>query len=217
MCTAHSWDPVLPHLTVPVVAIDLPGRGNRPADPMTVTLDDCVRAVIESADEAGFDRFAVVAHSLGGVTATETAFRHPDRVAQLTYVGALVPAPGECAAVIQTGALLPPTELVTIEEKLAKAIFGTDLNDEQWALTWEAFVPDAPDVLNASVTGYPNGVPITYISMTDDMPVPPSMVEQMIANLGGRVDHRVLKTGHMVMTSKPRELAALIDDAVTRV
>ena len=24
MCTANSWDPVLPHLTMPVVAIDLP-------------------------------------------------------------------------------------------------------------------------------------------------------------------------------------------------
>jgi hypothetical protein len=38
----------------------------------------------------------------------------------------------------------------------------------------------------------------------------------MIANLGPGVDHRVLPAGHIVMASKPPELAAIINDVVGR-
>lgn len=46
--------------------------------------------------------------------------------------------------------------------------------------------------MNARLSGYPDGVPITYVSMTDDVPVPPALAEQMVANLGAGVEHRVL-------------------------
>lgn len=39
----------------------------------------------------------------------------------------------------------------------------------------------------------------------------------MIANLGPDVDHRVLSAGHIVMVTKPRELAEIINDVVGRV
>ena len=70
---------------------------------------------------------------------------------------------------------------------------------------------------NAQLTGYPRGVPITYVSMTDDVGVPPALAKQMIANLGPDVDHRVLSAGHIVMVTKPRELAEIINDVVGRV
>jgi carboxypeptidase C (cathepsin A) len=41
-----------------------------------------------------------------------------------------------------------------------------------------------------------------------------ALAEQMITNLGDGVDHRRLSAGHMVMVSKPRELAELINDVV---
>ena len=71
------WDPVRPFLSAPSIAVDLPGRGKHPADLAKVTLDDSVAAVLGDADDAGFDRFVLVGHSLGGVTITETAVRHP--------------------------------------------------------------------------------------------------------------------------------------------
>jgi pimeloyl-ACP methyl ester carboxylesterase len=98
--SAACWGPVVEHLSSPAVAVDLPGRGSRPADIMAVTLDDCVTAVVDAADQAGLGRFVLVGHSLGGVVITETACRYPDRVAGRVYVGALVPAPGACAATV---------------------------------------------------------------------------------------------------------------------
>ena len=77
--SAACWAGVIEHLAAPSVAVSLPGRGGRPADILSVTLDDCVDAVLESADRAGFARFVLIGHSLGGVVVTETARKNPVR------------------------------------------------------------------------------------------------------------------------------------------
>ena len=38
----------------------------------------------------------------------------------------------------------------------------------------------------------------------------------MIANIGTEVDHRVLSAGHIVMVTKPRELAEIINEVANR-
>jgi hypothetical protein len=50
--------------------------------------------------------------------------------------------------------------------------------------------------------------------MTEDVGVPPALAKQMIANLGVEVDHRVLSAGHIVMVTRPRELAQVINEFV---
>ena len=153
--------------------------------------------------------------TLGGVTVTETAWRHPERVAALVYIGAIVPAPGESAA-MAIGVDMPPGPRMPTEER-ARMFFGNDMPDGQWAEHWKTLVPESAILWNSQLTGYPRGVPITYVSMTDDVGVPPALAKQMIANLGPDVDHRVLSAGHIVMVTKPRELAEIINDVVGRV
>jgi pimeloyl-ACP methyl ester carboxylesterase len=206
------WDEVLPLLPGPVTAVDLPGRGRRPTDLEKVTLDDCVDAVIEDADAQGFEQFVLVGHSLGGVTITETAFRHPERVASLVYVGALVPGPGQSAAEIMTGG--PLDAMPVLPEELARALFGTGLDDDTWAEHYAGLVPDAPGIINAQLTGYPSGLPITYVSMTLDQPVPPPVALQMVANLGPSADHRVIaEAGHTIMVTHPAVIADILNEA----
>ena len=36
-------------------------------------------------------------------------------------------------------------------------------------------VPDAVGIMNATLSGYPSGMPITYVNMTQDVPVPPAL------------------------------------------
>ena len=214
--SAPCWDRVVEHLKAPAVAVDLPGRGSRSADITTVTLQDCVQSVVDSADRAALDRFVLVGHSLGAVTITEIASRFPERVAELVYVGGLVPAPGRSAATIMFGEDLPAGEPRTTTEERAKMFFANDMTDEQWVAVWDGFVPESASLWNARLTGYPSGIPITYVSMTDDVGVPPALAKQMIANLAADVDHRVLSAGHIAMITKPRELAAIINDVVGR-
>jgi pimeloyl-ACP methyl ester carboxylesterase len=154
----------------------------------------------------------LVGHSIGGVTITETAWCHPQRVTHLAYVGAIVPARGMSASTVMTGVDLPPADPVVVDQALAKTLFANDLTDQQWNEYWQGSVPEAAGIMNARLSGYPQDIPATYISMTDDVPVPPALAEQMIANLGARVDHRVISGGHLVMASKPRELAAVINE-----
>ncbi len=211
--SATCWLRVVEHLTAPSVAVDLPGRGSRPADVLSVTLDECVQAVVESADEAGFDRFVLVGHSLGGVVITETTQRCRGRVAALVYVGALTPVPGANAAGVIFGDDLPTSEPRTTTEGRAKAFFANDMSDEQWGEVWSQFVPESPLLWNARVSNYPEDVPVTYVSLTDDVGVPPELAQRMIANIGAPVHHVVLLAGHIVMVTKPQELANAINRA----
>lgn len=212
MTSSTRWAPLLPYLDRPHVAVDLPGRGRRPQDLATVTLDDCVAAVLEDADAAGFDRFCLVGLSMGGVTITETAFRHPERISALVYVAALVPAAGQSAAemmgVTIEGDVLQPQA----DEAAARAYFAGDMTDEQWTEHWRNVVPDAASLLKSKVSGHATGIPVTYIGCKRDVPVPPALVERMLPNLWNPTFHE-LDCSHSVMTVKPKELAAILNDA----
>jgi pimeloyl-ACP methyl ester carboxylesterase len=209
MHTSRCWADVTPLLDSPAVAVDLPGRGTQPADLETVSLDDCITAVLDAADRAGFERFALVGHSLGGVTITETAYRHPSRVTQLVYIGALVPPPGSSASIVMTGADLET--MGPMPEEAARALFGNDLTDEQWDAHYRGLVPDAVGIMNARLSGYPTGLPITYVNMSRDVPVPPALAEQIIANLGPGVVRHTIDAGHIVMVSQPERLAEILN------
>ncbi len=213
--SSSCWNAVLPHLNGKVVAVDLPGRGDRRADLATVTLRDCVNAVVDGADKAGLDQFVLVGHSIGGVTITETAVWHPERVARLIYVGGLIPPPGGSASIVMAGSDFPPGELPMIDEAVARALFGNDLNEAQWREYWASFVPETAGVMNARLSGYPRDIPITYVSLTDDAAVPPAVATQMISNLRAEVERLVLTAGHTIMLSKPEELANIINARTT--
>jgi pimeloyl-ACP methyl ester carboxylesterase len=201
-------------LELPTVAVDLPGRCARPGDLATIGLDDCVAAVLDEADRAGFGRFALIGHSLGGVTITETGYWHPDRVSHLIYVGALVPGRGSTAARLMIGDDMEG-EMKPMGDQLARSLFGNDLTDEQWTEHATGIVPDAPGIMNAALSGYPTGIPITYVGMSQDVPVPPALADQMVANLGPGVDRRTIDAGHTVMVSQPDELAAIINEVAS--
>jgi pimeloyl-ACP methyl ester carboxylesterase len=214
MHTAACWEALLPLLDLPACAVDLPGRRTRPADLSQVGLESCVAAVIEEADAAGLDSFALVGHSLGGITITEMGYLYPDRICHLVYVGALVPPPGSSASILMTGADMETMD--AMPEDVARALFGNDLTEAQWVAHFRTMVPDAVGIMNARLSGYPTSVPITYINMSQDVPVPPALAEQMIANLGPNVEHRTIDAGHTVMVSRPDALAEIINAVVAR-
>jgi pimeloyl-ACP methyl ester carboxylesterase len=215
MHTAKCWALVEPMLDLPARAIDLPGRGSRPADLLEVGLDDCVAAVLDEADSAGFARFALVGHSLGGATITETAYRHGERITHLVYIAAIVPPAGSNAARVMMGRDASGSEPLVVSDEFARTAFGNDLSEEQWTAHAASLVADAPGIMNGLISGLPSGIPVTYVNMLDDVPIPPALAEQMVANLGGPVERRTLHAGHTVMVSQPGALADLINAAIT--
>ena len=77
------WDPLLAHLRLPTLAVDLPGRGARPADLRSLTLDDYAVAVAADIHAAGLRRVILVGHSLAGSVAYTVAARNPNAVTHL--------------------------------------------------------------------------------------------------------------------------------------
>jgi pimeloyl-ACP methyl ester carboxylesterase len=82
------WAPQMSRLSVAhrVIALDLPGHGDRADEPFTLNgAADSVAGVI---DEAAGGRAVVVGLSLGGYVAMHLAARSPDRVRGLVLAGA---------------------------------------------------------------------------------------------------------------------------------
>ena len=205
-------------MELPSIAVDLPGRGNRPSNGQAITYAMCAEAVLADADAAGFERFVLVGHSLGGLTISRTALEAPERIARLVYVGALAPPVGVTVSEIfgvdvapgqPDSAMLPAMDL-----DLARTMFAGDMTDEQWALASTSIVDEAVGLFRDSLPAYASGIPTTYIAMTDDVPVPPASAAEMIKQLGPDVDYRQLDAAHNVMLSQPATLAATLHDVL---
>ncbi|WP_067560677.1 alpha/beta fold hydrolase [Halofilum ochraceum] len=91
---AASFEPLAPLLDgIRLVALDLPGHGHsdhRPAG-CHYHFIDYVHDVLGAADALGWERFALLGHSLGGAVATFVAGACPDRITRLTLIEALGP------------------------------------------------------------------------------------------------------------------------------
>ena len=128
------WQLLLPLMKIPSIAVDLPGRGDRPANGVAITYAMCAEAVLADADAAGFDRFMLIGHSMGGLTISRTALEAPERVAHLVYVGALVLPVGMTVA-DKFGVDIAPGQpdsamMPVMDEQLARTMFAGDMTDD---------------------------------------------------------------------------------------
>ena len=68
--SARQWDLVLERMTAPALALDVPGRGDRPADVERLTLPqalDSLASDVGAADAGTAGPVSLVAHSSGGL------------------------------------------------------------------------------------------------------------------------------------------------------
>jgi pimeloyl-ACP methyl ester carboxylesterase len=89
---AASFVPLAPHLhDLDLVAIDMPGHGASVHLPIVADylLLAFVRSAFAAADALGWERFALLGHSLGGVIASLMASAQPQRIERLLTIEAL--------------------------------------------------------------------------------------------------------------------------------
>lgn len=94
---AASFRPMAPMLTgYDLVALDMPGHGRSfhyPAD-AEYSLFSTILDMLAAADALGWERFAVLGHSMGGAIASLLAAAAPDRIGRLFLIEALGPLAG---------------------------------------------------------------------------------------------------------------------------
>jgi pimeloyl-ACP methyl ester carboxylesterase len=229
--TARFWDRLLPHLGVPALAVDLPGRGDRPADLATITVEDEVASVVEDIRARPSDAPVVlVAHSSGGLVVPGVVRTLGPMVAHVVLSAALVPPEGGCgldcmqerhaaglrAAVEDAGragvAITlpgPPED----PEPFRTAYGGEPLDDDTLA-----FVVDPRRCVADTVHHYfqpvrwseAESVPVTYVLNERDRPIPPTLQEAMVRRLPQEAAIVRLHSGHAPAVTAPEVFARVV-------
>jgi pimeloyl-ACP methyl ester carboxylesterase len=173
----------------------------------------------------------VVAHSYGGVVATNAAASDPD-VRGLVYIDAFAPAEGQTLGgiVAESTSVLNVTDPTTVFDVVAYA--GAENGDVDLYLKPEvfhkSFMPDVDPVTRsimlagqrptANFVNYePSGVPAWatlpswYVLGTQDQIVPPALQREQAEQAGSTIVE--VEAGHVPMLSKPLQVAKVIEKA----
>lgn len=231
--TSAYWDLTVPHLRTPHRAVDLPGRGEHPADLHTVTLDDAIRSV--AADAAALDDdLVLVAHSSGGLVVPGVVSVLGDRIRHIVLNAASVPPENgtgiDCMhtrhqdsvraiqAKIEAGERVNSPEQPPPPDRLRKAYGGAELNDHQVEFLRDPvrFVLETYNFYFSAVQwSKAASVPVTYVINVHDRAVPLELQHTMISRLPAPPHIVPLDAGHMPAVTMPEVLAALLDGVAT--
>jgi pimeloyl-ACP methyl ester carboxylesterase len=218
---SRCWDPLLPYLTGPVLAVDLPGRGAHPAALESVTFALCAASVRDDIDAAGFDQVVLVGHSLAGCSMPATIGLLGARVRHAVFVACTVPEHGkssfdtldpEIQDMVRAAGDAAPR---VMDADLAKIVLGDDLTDEQLAWCVDRLVPEAQHLNSDPVDLSPlrTTMPRTWVRTLQDIIIAAPKQLRYAENVGNCpvVD---LGAGHMCMISQPRALAGILSQVV---
>jgi pimeloyl-ACP methyl ester carboxylesterase len=213
--TSEAWDAVRDHLRSPSIAVDVPGRRNRPAALCAVTIEAAAASIVADVDAVTGGEVVLVGHSAGGALLPAIAARLGDRVEHLVFVAGLCAPEG--ARVIDV--LGPGDE----DEAVARAAHARDtypnhmfrpdgvtgwapLDDVRLALALDSF-----NLITQPLTwrGVPP-VPRTFVRPRHDRVQPPELQRRFIEICGASTVIDV-DTGHNPHEDAPAELATILD------
>jgi pimeloyl-ACP methyl ester carboxylesterase len=180
-----------------------------------------VAATQRAIERAGGD-VILVGHSWGGFVISE-AGDHPN-VKALVYMAAFTPDKGE--TIPSVSAKATPTKLtdylqpvggyLTLTKEGVQKAFANDLPAKEQDLVHSVQQPASPNVFNAVGNNAAwKQKPSWYIVASEDNTINPDLQKIMAAR--AKFNTTILKSSHVVMLSKPKEVVSVILDAATQV
>ncbi|SDG52467.1 Pimeloyl-ACP methyl ester carboxylesterase [Sinosporangium album] len=218
MYGSSCWDPVLPHLGLPAVAVDLPGRVGARLNRL-VSLEGWAATVADAVRREGYRRAMVVAHSLGGLSVLDIAARVPGRVRDLVMVAGVVPREGQTywdtlprPVNRLRGLVRAGRKEIVLPRGLARFLLVHDLERATRRTILAGLVPERYSLLSTPVRHrFTQGVRLAYVHTTKDRIVPMRAQRRYVARLGDTVTRAFLNSGHSVFAARPRELADVLN------
>lgn len=228
-CAGDAWDLTVDAIRrlapeLRVLAVDLPGRREKPGDLMTLTIKDWVDSVVADIDQAMLDDIVIVGHSMAGVTVPGVvAELGAARVREMILAAACVPPEG--SAMIDV--IAPPTAMVarskarknapyTVPSTLARIFF---LNGVPRARRRAMrLYPESPRIFLEPVwrRGMPDDVPRTWILTGRDRTHSRKEQRASIEAIGGVQTLVEMNTCHCLMISEPERLAEILVERCRR-
>jgi pimeloyl-ACP methyl ester carboxylesterase len=228
---ADCWDLTVAELSrqepeLRILAVDLPGRGSRPADLSSVKIADWVDSAVADIEDAGLGDVVVVGHSMAGLTVPGIVAKlGAVRVREMVLLAAFVPPQGLSVVDTLRGPLAPLARSARwihrsfpMPTAAARFAFCNGMTRQQRTLALSRLCLESPNVIVEPVdrSGLPDDVPRTWIMTLRDRALSAPQQLTAIKSLGG-VDTMICLDGcHNVMFSDPRRLATILADRCRR-
>ncbi|AQG79103.1 alpha/beta fold hydrolase [Spirosoma montaniterrae] len=222
----YAWQlvkPLLEQAGHTVITLDLPGHGDDPTPPGSVTFAQYVDAVSQRITaEAG--PVTLVGHSMAGMVISAVAEQLPDRLAKLVYLSAYLPQNGDDLQTLagsDAESLIGPNlqfapdySSASLPEEVAVQVFAGDCSDEIKALVKAKARPEPLAAFQTKVelTDANFGrVPKFYIETLADQGVGNTLQRRMVAANSQVRQVYSMNCGHSAYFALPTELAAILD------
>lgn len=222
---ADSWELTIdeihrlaPELTV--LALDMPGRRNKPGDLKKMTIADFVDSLIGDIESAELEDIVIVGHSMGAMPLPGVVTKlGPARVREMIFAASFLPPEG--TSIVDSS----PWQIATIARYRAKKnmpmpapkwyarlVFmnGVPLHRRRF-MTGKLYA-ESLRILTEKVSrrGMPDDIPRTWILTRRDRALAPKLQRKYIDALGGVQTLIEIDTCHMVMVSEPERLAEIL-------
>lgn len=166
-----------------------------------LSMDDYVDAVASTFPSGGGRDVALVGHSLGGAVISHVAAKHPDRIAGLIYVAAMLPDTGQSANTLISASQAAGSGGASFLGDFLPHIGQIRLVKQ----------PEEPldDVFNRSPAF--DALPKSYIICEDDDVIPAKVQRDMLGSYAAAAtvpETASLNRSHLPQFDNPEELAA---------
>jgi pimeloyl-ACP methyl ester carboxylesterase len=221
---ADSWGLVVeeihrlaPELTV--LALDMPGRRNKPGDLREMTIADYVDSLVGDIESAGLDEIVIVGHSLGAMMLPGVVTRlGAARVREMIFAAAFLPPVGtsivDGSPLIArvAGRIAKKNEPTETPKWMARFVFMNGIPSDRRGFMTGKLYAESLRILTEKVSrrGMPDEVPRTWILTRRDRAVAPKVQRKYIEALGGVSTLIEMDTCHFMMISEPDRLAGIL-------
>jgi len=196
------------------VAPDLPGHGESHPAGFVFTFDAYADVLLELADELGWDRFAVVGHSMGGVVVQHLAFRTPERLTSMVLMDTSPEHFGIDMGVMELACDLVTTEGMASLLAVQKAL-GSPLETPAAA----RLRTQRPGWVERQDSKLLQAAPDMYVAMARALATSPSRADRLAEVrvptlvLVGELDSLLLEPSHRLAEAIPGAELVVIPDA----
>jgi pimeloyl-ACP methyl ester carboxylesterase len=224
--TGGFWDRLVPLLDRPALAVDMPGRNDKPGDLGSLTVSEEAASVVADIRDSGLEPpLVLVAHSSGGLVVPEVVAALAPDVSQVVLNAASVPPEGGCGLdcmkdhhregilaaldhARRNGTTITTPGPPQDPEGFRAIYGGPPLDDDALA-----FMVDPARCVQDTMHHYLQpvrwsiaaDVPVTYVLNELDRPIPPALQEVMIERLPQGAAIVRFPTGHIpAVTDAPR-------------
>ena len=223
---ADCWDLTINELRrqapgLPVLAVDLPGRGGKPGVPAALSIDDCVESVVADIEDAGLGDVVVCGHSLAGVIVPSVVTKlGSPRVREMILAAAFVPAQGTSVLDTLGGSLgwyarraaaarKVPIEMPRLAARLA---FCNGMTRRQRRFLLARVHGESIRLVTEKVdrAQLPDDIARTWILTLRDRALSVRTQRKSIEAIGGVETLIPIDTCHGLMVSEPERLAEML-------